>query len=87
MQSLILLAWLGTAAPAAPEPVTVEVAVHTLASTRHSKGTHPAQALLERGQHAMSARLRADGSIEYVCDQASAVPDLRLDRRVTREER
>ena len=86
MQGLILLGWLSAAAVAA-EPVTIEVPTHTLANREHSKGATPARSLLERSQHAMSARLRADGSIGYVCDQASAVPDLRLDRRVTREER
>ncbi|MBK8067713.1 MAG: hypothetical protein IPK27_08780 [Rhodanobacteraceae bacterium] len=87
MLSLILLASLSAAAPTSPEPVTIRVPVHTLANTQHKKGFHPAQDLLERGQHAMSARLRADGSTEYVCDRASAVPDLRFDRRVTHEER
>ena len=85
MQGLILLGWLSAAAVAA-EPVTIEVPTHALASREHSKGATPARSLLERSQHAMSARLRADGSIDYVCDQSSAVPDLRFDRRVTREE-
>ena len=61
MLSLILLASLSAAAPTSPEPVTIRVPVHTLANTQHKKGFHPAQDLLERGQHAMSARLRADG--------------------------
>lgn len=86
MQGLILLGWLSAAAVAA-EPVTIEVPTHTLASREHSKGATPARNLLERSQHAMSARLRSDGGIEYVCDQSSAVPDLRFDRRVTGEER
>ena len=86
MQGLILLGWLSVAAVAA-EPVTIEVPTHALASREHSKGATPARSLLERSQHAMSARLRADGSIDYVCDQSSAVPDLRFDRRITREER
>ncbi|MBL8244447.1 MAG: hypothetical protein JNL89_09665 [Rhodanobacteraceae bacterium] len=86
MQGLILLGWLSAAAVAA-EPVTIEVPTHALASREHSKGATPARSLLERSQHAMSARLRADGSIDYVCDQSSAVPDLRFDRRITREER
>jgi hypothetical protein len=85
MQGLILLGWLSAAAVAA-EPVTIEVPAYTLASREHSKGATPARSLLGRSQHAMSARLRGDGGIEYVCDQTSAVPDLRFDRRVTREE-
>ena len=60
MQGLILLGWLSAAAVAA-EPVTIEVPTHTLANREHSKGATPARSLLERSQHAMSARLRADG--------------------------
>lgn len=87
MQSLILLGWLGAAATTTTAPVTIEVPAHALASVEHNKGARPGKALLDRSQHAMSARLGSDGRIEYLCSEASAVPDLRFDRRTTVEER